>query len=250
MISLEDCVALCGLTEAEVLAVAEHEHLPEIAASAVAQYLAKQEHGMEKIREMIVDDIREAQQRQDKAHILTLLHVLHHFLKSHPDRARKVLLALQVLPRTPSEFYASTARPQRAEGSATRTTYLWSGIAVRAEFLWSLSTKEQKRDGYTSGERTRIYQLISELASHASYLGISVMTTTGPDNMAQVGPFFDHEKLASWLGEMALRLSIAAMHMPNPSGRDINLAMTQAHYLEVCQKWWWKYRGVKPQAAP
>jgi hypothetical protein len=39
-------------------------------------------------------------------------------------RARKVLLALQVLPRTPFELYASTARPQRAEGSATRTRYL------------------------------------------------------------------------------------------------------------------------------
>jgi hypothetical protein len=33
----------------------------------------------------VVDDIRQAQQRQDKAHILTLLHVLHHFLKSHPE---------------------------------------------------------------------------------------------------------------------------------------------------------------------
>ena len=39
-------------------------------------------------------------------------------------RARKVLLALQVLPRTPFELYASTARPQRAEGSATRTRCL------------------------------------------------------------------------------------------------------------------------------
>ena len=108
-----------------------------------------------------------------------------------------------------------------------------------------------KRDGYTSGERKRIYGLISELASHASYLGISVMTTTGPDNMAQVGPFFDDKKLASWLGEMALRLSPAAMVLlPNPSGKDIKLLMTQGHYLEVCQKWWSKYRGVKPQAVP
>jgi Rad3-related DNA helicase len=85
MISLEDCVALSGLTEEEVLAIAEHEHLPEIAATALAQYLSKEEHGMEKIRDMIVDDIRDAQQRQDKAHILTLLHVLHHFLKSRPE---------------------------------------------------------------------------------------------------------------------------------------------------------------------
>ena len=83
MIRLE--VALCGLTEEEVLAIAEHEQLPEIAATALAQYLLKQEQGMEKIRDMIVDDIRQAQQRQDKEHILTLLHVLHHFLKSHPE---------------------------------------------------------------------------------------------------------------------------------------------------------------------
>ena len=26
MISLEDCIALCGLTKEEVLAIAEHEH--------------------------------------------------------------------------------------------------------------------------------------------------------------------------------------------------------------------------------
>ena len=85
MNTLEDCIALCGLTEAQVLAIAEQEHLPEIGATALAQYLSKKEHGMEKIREMIVDDIRQSQQREDKAHVLTLLHVLHHFLKSHPE---------------------------------------------------------------------------------------------------------------------------------------------------------------------
>jgi hypothetical protein len=29
MIRLENCIALSGLTEAQVLAIAEHEHLPE-----------------------------------------------------------------------------------------------------------------------------------------------------------------------------------------------------------------------------
>ena len=61
MISLEDCVGLCGLTEQEVLAIAEHEHVPEMAATALAQYLLKQEHGIEQIRDMIVHDIRQAQ---------------------------------------------------------------------------------------------------------------------------------------------------------------------------------------------
>ena len=86
MITLEDCIGLCGLTEEEVLAIAEHEHLPEIAATALAEYLLSQEQGSKKILEMIVDDIRQAQFiRGDKAHVVTLLHVLHHFLKTHPE---------------------------------------------------------------------------------------------------------------------------------------------------------------------
>jgi hypothetical protein len=57
----EDCLAFCGLTEEEGLAIAEHEHTPEIAAASFAEYLTNQEHGTEKIRDMIVDDIRAAQ---------------------------------------------------------------------------------------------------------------------------------------------------------------------------------------------
>jgi hypothetical protein len=85
MITLQDCIALSGLTEEEVGAVAEHEHLPDIAATALAQYLLSREHGAEKIRDMIVDDVRRAQQRGDKKHVLTLLHVLHHFLNTHAE---------------------------------------------------------------------------------------------------------------------------------------------------------------------
>ncbi len=86
MISLEDCIGLSGLTEAEVLAIAEHEHIPEIAAAAMGGYLLAAEHGSEKVLGMIVDDIRYAQSRPgDGQHVLSLLHVLHHFLKAHPD---------------------------------------------------------------------------------------------------------------------------------------------------------------------
>ncbi len=31
MIPLGDCIGMCGLTEEEILAIAEHEHLPEVA---------------------------------------------------------------------------------------------------------------------------------------------------------------------------------------------------------------------------
>ena len=43
MITLEDCIAFCGLTEEEVLAIAEYERLPEIAATALAEYLLSQD---------------------------------------------------------------------------------------------------------------------------------------------------------------------------------------------------------------
>jgi hypothetical protein len=85
MITLQDCIGFCGLTEAEVLAVAEHEHLPEVAATALAQYLLSRDQGSAIIRGMIVEDIRLAQRGGNKEHVLTLLHVLHHFLMTHPE---------------------------------------------------------------------------------------------------------------------------------------------------------------------
>jgi hypothetical protein len=102
-----------------------------------------------------------------------------------------------------------------------------------------------QRDGYTSGKRKEIYDLISELASHPSYRGIS-LTTTGKANMAQVGPFFDEKKLRVWLYEIAMRLSHAAVILLSaPERKDAKLLTTQVHYIEVNKKWWSKYRRLK-----
>ena len=90
MISIVDCIGLCGLTEAEVLAIAEHEHIPEIAAAALAQYLLHQDAGAEKIRDMIIDDVQLAQARGDREHVQKTLHVLHHFLRAHPEAITEV----------------------------------------------------------------------------------------------------------------------------------------------------------------
>jgi hypothetical protein len=56
MISLEDCIALSGLTEQEVMAIAEHEHVPEIAAAAIGRYWLKKPDGAGRIRDMMRDD--------------------------------------------------------------------------------------------------------------------------------------------------------------------------------------------------
>ena len=68
MISIKDCIAMCGLAEKEVMAIAEHEHVPEIAAAAMGGYLLKKPDGAEQIRDMIREDIHEALNRGDKDH--------------------------------------------------------------------------------------------------------------------------------------------------------------------------------------
>jgi hypothetical protein len=83
MITLEGCVALCGLIEEEVLAIAEHEHLPP--GGRVRFLSCASRHGLEKVRDMIVDDIRAVQANGNRDQVVVLLHVLHHFLRMHPD---------------------------------------------------------------------------------------------------------------------------------------------------------------------
>lgn len=85
MITLDDCIALCGLPEEVVLAIADHEHIPEVAAAGLAQYLLGKDHGAEEIRDMIIDDIRSAQLVGDIERTRQMLHVLHHFLRAFPE---------------------------------------------------------------------------------------------------------------------------------------------------------------------
>jgi hypothetical protein len=84
-ITREDCIALCGLDEAEVAAIAEHEHTSDVAAAALADYLLHQQDGAAKIRDMIVDDLRAALARHDRAHANELFAALRHFVAEHRD---------------------------------------------------------------------------------------------------------------------------------------------------------------------
>lgn len=81
MITLEDCVAFCGLTKEEVLAIAKYEQMPASSAAALAESDA-QKHGTERIRDMIIKDISASQAPNDREHVLNLLHALHHFLRT------------------------------------------------------------------------------------------------------------------------------------------------------------------------
>jgi hypothetical protein len=87
MIALEDCMAMCGLSQEEIDAIAEHEHIPEIAAAALADYLMHKQKGAAIVRDMIRDDIRHAIRVGDAPHARQLIHALNHFLKDHPEAA-------------------------------------------------------------------------------------------------------------------------------------------------------------------
>jgi len=84
MISKDDILDMCDLERDEIDAIAEHEHVPEIVAAAIGDYLMHEVHGMERVRDMIVDDIRSAIDRRDPVHAASLFMALEHFLIAHP----------------------------------------------------------------------------------------------------------------------------------------------------------------------
>jgi hypothetical protein len=87
MISIEDCLAMCGLDQDQVDAICEHEHIPEIEAAAFADALLNSPGGPARILDMLVDDIRAACDRGDTRHAAELTHAMRRFVDQHPEAA-------------------------------------------------------------------------------------------------------------------------------------------------------------------
>ncbi|HYM32268.1 MAG TPA: hypothetical protein VEU47_13265 [Candidatus Cybelea sp.] len=83
MLSIEDCLALCELTEDEVAAIAEHRHLPDIVASELGFYLMHCPDGRLAIKAIIRDDIERAAAKRDFVHAAKLKLVLKQFIERH-----------------------------------------------------------------------------------------------------------------------------------------------------------------------
>jgi hypothetical protein len=83
MLTIQDCIGLCRLTEDEILAIAEHEHLPDILALELGDYLCRTPDGELRVKRMIVEDIEVARERGDLAHAAKLRRVLQYFLEHH-----------------------------------------------------------------------------------------------------------------------------------------------------------------------
>jgi hypothetical protein len=86
VLTFEDCLGLCELTEEEIRAIAEHEHLPQIVALELGQYMMRGTDGELLVSHMFIDDIRAAERRGDLAHAAQLKKALRHFIEEHLGR--------------------------------------------------------------------------------------------------------------------------------------------------------------------
>ncbi len=83
MLTYEDCVELSDLTEEEIEAIAEHEHIPQMAALEMGSYLVHTPEGEKRIKRMIAEDLTAARERGDKHKVAMLKLVLKHYLEHH-----------------------------------------------------------------------------------------------------------------------------------------------------------------------
>ena len=90
MISLDDIEDMTCLTRDQIAALAEHEHVTEVSAAMIGEYLMHQPKGPQAVQQMICEDIREALHKDDLGHARDLFAVLRHFIEEHPDAARGV----------------------------------------------------------------------------------------------------------------------------------------------------------------
>jgi len=89
MLTYEDCLELSDLTEEEIEAIAQHEHLPEMAALELGSYLVHSPEGVPMIKRIILEDTDEERRRGDAEKVLQLKLVLKHFVDTHPENLVK-----------------------------------------------------------------------------------------------------------------------------------------------------------------
>jgi hypothetical protein len=83
MLDIESCIALSGLTDEEIAAIAEHERVPQMLAVELGSHLVHLPDGPERICAIFAADIQAARQRGDVAHAARLKLLLQHFLERH-----------------------------------------------------------------------------------------------------------------------------------------------------------------------
>lgn len=88
MINIDDILDMSCLTREEIEAIAEHEHLGQLRAAELAEYLMHLPKGPQHVQAMICEDMRAALHRGDLDHARDLWVTLGEFLANHPEAQR------------------------------------------------------------------------------------------------------------------------------------------------------------------
>ena len=86
MLTLKECLEFCDLTEEEINAIAQHEHVPEIVAAEIGSCLMQSNEGIDLIKRYMLEDIKNAELGGRPGKVQRLHQTLDHFNKIHPKR--------------------------------------------------------------------------------------------------------------------------------------------------------------------
>ncbi|WP_209427505.1 hypothetical protein [Pararhodobacter sp. SW119] len=88
MINENDILDMTCLTRAEIAAIAEHEHIGDVAAAEMGEYMMHIHHGPQHVQQMICEDIQAALRSRDLMRARALYQTLKAFLAAHPEALR------------------------------------------------------------------------------------------------------------------------------------------------------------------
>lgn len=83
MLTFEDCLNYCDLSEDEVDVVAEHEHLPGMVACELASCLLRTREGQQIFMRFLEDDVLWATMSHNSRRLAVLNHVRTEFEHAH-----------------------------------------------------------------------------------------------------------------------------------------------------------------------
>src|SRR5574338_315619 len=104
MLTLDDCLAFCELSEEEITAIADHEHLPMIVAAELGNYLIQGPDGALRIKRIILDDLAAAGRLGDRGRAVMLKLVLRRFVERHPECRNRPAASRRVVGVTVRRF--------------------------------------------------------------------------------------------------------------------------------------------------
>lgn len=84
MLTVKECLDFSDLTDEEILAIAQHEHVPDVVAAELGEFLLKSNLGVGTIKRFLVENIEQAESHGHPERASQLRSVLAHFDAEHP----------------------------------------------------------------------------------------------------------------------------------------------------------------------